>query len=463
MLRSIIARVVDFSTRYRWPVIAAALVLAVLSSLYAARHFAIDTDINHLLSTHLPWRQHEIAFEKAFPQRAELTLVVVQAPTPENTKHAAEALMAKLVERKDILRSIHQPGGGPFFDKHGLLYLPIEEVEKSTTQLTRARPLLGALASDPSLRGVMDAVTFGTMGVQGGQIKLDDLARPFNLASDALEAVVAGQPASFSWRVLVKGKPAETSELRRFLEVHPILDFSALEPGKAASDAIRKTAADLNLASEYGASVRLTGPIPLSDEEFATLKDSAPIDILVTVIAVLIILWLALRSGRLIFACFIALMVGLAATAALGLLMVGALNLISVAFAVLFIGLGVDFGVQFSVRYRAERHEIDDLATALHNTGVNVGAQLTLAATAVAAGFFSFLPTDYRGLSELRLIAGAGMIIAFITSVTLLPALISLLRPPGEPHPLGFAWLAPVDRFMERHRIAIVVLTLLVA
>jgi uncharacterized protein len=463
MLRSTIARIVDLSARHGWPVIAAALVLAVLSSIYAARHFAIDTDINHLISVHLLWRQHELAYEKAFPQRAELTLVVVQAKTPENVKQATDALAAKLSERRDIIRSVRQPGGGPFFEKNGLLYLSTEDVERTTNQLTSARPLLRNLASDPSLRGVMDGLSFGTMGVQGGQVKLDEVARPLNILADTLDAVLAGDPTSFSWRVLVKGKPAEAKELRRFIEVHPILDFTALEPGKAASDAIRQAAADLKLPSEYGASVRLTGPIPLSDEEFATVRESAPIDFLVTVTAVLIILWLALRSGRLILACFISLMVGLAATAALGLIMVGALNLISIAFAVLFIGLGVDFGIQFSVRYRAERHEVDDLPAALHNTGANVGAQLTLAATAVAAGFFSFMPTDYRGVSELGIIAGAGMIIAFITSVTLLPALIGLLRPPGEPHPLGYAALAPVDRFMERHRIAIVVLTLLVA
>jgi uncharacterized protein len=463
MLRSTIARIVDFSARNRWPVIAVALVVATLSSIYAARHFAIDTDINHLISTHLPWRQHELAYEKAFPQRAELTLVVVQGKTPENVKRATEALTAKLSERRDIIRSVDQPGGGPYFDKNGLLYLSTDELARTTSQLTSAKPLLGTLAADPSLRGVMDGLSFGTMGVQGGHLKLDDATRPLTMLADTLDAVAAGAPASFSWRVLVKGKPAESKELRRFIEVHPILDFSALEPGKAASDAIRQAATDLKLTSDYDASIRLTGPIPLSDEEFGTLKESAPIDIGATVIAVLIILWLALRSGRLILACFISLMVGLAATAALGLIMVGALNLISIAFAVLFIGLGVDFGIQFAVRYRAERHEEDELAAALHNTGGNVGAQLTLAATAVAAGFFSFTPTDYRGLSELGLIAGAGMIIAFITSVTLLPALISLLRPPGEPHPLGFAWLAPVDRFMERHRIAIVVLTLLVA
>src|SRR5262249_39305378 len=154
----------------------------------------------------------------------------------------------------------------------------------------------------------------------------------------------------------------------------PVLDFSALEPGKKASDVIRQTAAELRLAEDFGATVRLTGPIPLSDEEFAVMRESAPFDVVVTIVAVLIILWLSLRSPRIILACFIALLVGLAATAALGLLMVGAFNLISVAFAVLFIGLGVDFGLQFSVRYRAERHELDDLGGALHNTGANIGA-----------------------------------------------------------------------------------------
>ncbi len=123
--------------------------------------------------------------------------------------------------------------------------------------------------------------------------------------------------------------------------------------------------------------------------------------------------------------------------------MVGALNLISVAFAVLFIGLGVDFGIQFSVRYRAERHEVDDLHQALLNTAKHVGAPLTLAAAATAAGFLSFLPTDYKGLSELGLLAGLGMIIAFITSITLIPALLTLLRPPGEPEEMGFRGSRP--------------------
>ena len=154
-------------------------------------------------------------------------------------------------------------------------------------------------------------------------------------------------------------------------------------------------------------------------------------------------------------------MVGLSITAAIGLLLVGTLNLISVYFAVLFVGLGVDFGIQFSVRYRAERHEVDDLYGALLQAGRRAGAPLTLAALATAAGFLSFLPTAYKGVSELGLIAGIGMLIAFATSITLLPALLSRLKPPSEPEPLGYAALAPVDSYLERHRMLILVGTAL--
>ena len=112
--------------------------------------------------------------------------------------------------------------------------------------------------------------------------------------------------------------------------------------------------------------------------------------------------------------------------------MVGALNLISVAFAVLFVGLGVDFGIQFSVRYRAERFADRDLGEAIEQTARGVAGPLLLAAASIAAAFYSFLPTAYVGLSELGLIAGTGMIIAFVTTVTLLPALLAVLKPAGE-------------------------------
>jgi len=175
---------------------------------------------------------------------------------------------------------------------------------------------------------------------------------------------------------------------------------------------------------------------------------------------VLFILWLALHSAKIISAVFVNLFIGLSITTAVGLAMVGSLNLLSVAFAVLFIGLGVDFGIQFSVRYRSERFKNDDLPTALAEAARRSAVPLSLAAMATAAGFLCFLPTDYKGISELGEIAGAGMVIAFLSSITVLPALLRLLNPPGEKEPVGYAFLAPVDRFLEDHRIPIVIGTL---
>ena len=145
----------------------------------------------------------------------------------------------------------------------------------------------------------------------------------------------------------------------------------------------------------------------------------------------------------------------MAITAAFGLFVYHAFNLISVAFAVLFIGLGVDFGIQFCVCYRAKRHLHDDLQRALRDAGAEVGVPLALAGASTAAGFYAFLPTDYRGVSELGLIAGTGMVVAFVTSITVLPALLAVMRPGGERGEVGYAAFAPLDRFLTRRRVGV--------
>jgi hopanoid biosynthesis associated RND transporter like protein HpnN len=456
-----VVRAVDLSTRYAWPVIVASLLLTVLASWYAATHFAMTTDVNQLISPHIAWREREAAFEKAFPQ-FETIVAVVDAPTTELADEATGALVERLSQQKNLILSIEQPKGGSFFAQNGLLFEKVGDLAPQMTALTQAQRLVQVLAGDPTLRGVIQVLQFGLLGVQGGELKLDQMAGPLNLAAATVEKVNAGQPASFSWHELAQGHAPTSGDLLRFLIIRAGLDYSKLEPGEEATDAIRHAAADLDFGGKYQARLRLTGPVPMADEEFATIKENAGVNASVTVAIVLVILWLALRWFRVIFAVFACLVVGLSITAAVGLLMVGTLNLISVYFAVLFVGLGVDFGLQFSVRYRAERHEIDDVRGALLQAARRAGAPLTLAALATAAGFLSFLPTVYKGVSELGLIAGFGMLIAFATSITLLPALLGLLKPPREPAPLGYAALAPVDDFLARHRIPILIVTGLV-
>ena len=460
MLTSIVVAIVRTCTRFATLVVIVSLLLAVGASYYAARHFAINTDINTLISPDLDWRKRDNQFERAF-DREKLILAVVEAPTPELASAASTALFTKLSGDTKHFESVQPLGSGEFFEKNGLLFLPVEEVGKVAGQLEAAAPLIEIMAGDPSIRGLTGALETGLAGVKRGQVKLDNTERPFNLISQTVEDILNKGTATFSWRELVSDKPLTDADRRAFIEFKPKLDYSELEPGKGATDAIRQAATDLNFAGQYSARVRLTGPVPIANEEYSTVQDGAIVNGVATVLIVLVILWMALHSSKIIFAVFVNLFIGLSLTTAVGLMMVGSLNLLSIAFAVLFVGLGVDFGIQFSVRYRSERFKNEDLALALESAASRCAVPLSLAAMATAAGFLCFLPTDYKGISELGKIAGAGMLIAFITSITSLPAMLKLLHPPGESEPVGYAFLAPVDEFLERHRVIIVVGTLL--
>jgi hopanoid biosynthesis associated RND transporter like protein HpnN len=460
MMNSAIVRIVDFCARRRWTIIIAGTLLMLGAAAFDAARFSINTDIEGLISENLPWHQRQLELSNAFPKRG--ILAVVKAQTAENAEQATSALAQTLSKNSDLFPAVEQLDSGEFFERNGLLFDSPANVRQTAEGLAKVQPFIAALAGDPSLRGVMTALSFATRSVEAGRIKLEQLAWPLSLADRTLSDVLSGKPATFSWQELLQGQPPPAKQLRHFIGIQPKLDFAELQPGRKAEDAIRRATADLDLQNKFGATVELTGQVPMNDDQFSVIRYSAWRDTLTAVLGVLIILWLALHSWKIIAAVFFSLMVGLAATAAIGLVMVGSFNLISIAFFVLFVGLGVDFGIQFSVRYRAERHDHPNLYEALRWAARKAGDPLSLAAMATAVGFFAFLPTSYRGLSELGLIAGCGMLVAFACSITLVPAMLAVLQPPGEPAPVGFRSLAPLDDFLQRHRIAVIAGTFLV-
>ena len=455
-----ITRLVEVSCRRAWLVILGFLVAAVVSASYFAGHFVITSDTNKLISSSLPWRQLEVLLDLAFPHRVDQIVAVIEATTPEAADSAADALVNELSPRSDVIRTINRVDGGEFLERNGILFRSLDEVRRDTSDLISAQPFLGTLAADPTLRGVFRALSQSLEGVRLEKAKLDDLSPALAAIADALEAQANRKTAAFSWRTLITGRAAEPSELRHFVNIQPVLQFDDLQPGGKATAVVREAASRLGLTPDKGVTVRLTGSVVLADEEFASIADGAALNSAVTLLLVGLVLWLALKKATIILAVFINLMVGLVFTAAVGLWMVGAFNPISMAFGVLFVGLGVDFGIQFSVRYRSERHGCSDLDQALLATARGIAGPLLLAAASIAAAFYSFLPTAYVGLSELGLIAGTGIVIAFATTVTLLPALLTVLKPPGEQQPIGYAALAPLDHFLEKQRNWIVGLTL---
>jgi len=449
---TIVERIVAICSAAPARVAALCLALGIAGGIYTAANFSMDTDSTKLIAPDVDWRAREVHFDSLFPQQVNLILIVVDGATPELAEAGTAALADALDGQKKLFTLVRRPDGGAFFNRNGLLFLSYDEVKTTTEQMIAAQPFLGPLAQDPSLRGIMDSLKTALDGVSRGQAKLDDLERPLAGFSDTLGKIVAGQPSFLSWRSLITGAKPSRQETRRFIEVKPVLDFSALEPGESATNAIRATASALHLTPENGVHVRLTGPVPLSDEEFATLADRAALMLGAMLLAVLATLWAAVRSFRIIAAILITLVVGLMITMALGLFIAHVFNIISIAFVALFVGIGVDFGIQFCVRYRAERHAKDDLRPALIRAAAGVGTPLALAAAATAAGFFSFLPTSYVGVAELGLVAGIGMVVAFALCITLLPALLMLFKPYGEPEGIGFAFFETIDRIMISHR-----------
>jgi len=446
-----IETIVALCCRHARVVVAAFILAALGAGAYTAQHFKMDTDSEKLISPDLDWRKREARFDKLFPQQSNLILVVIDGATPELAQRAQALLGAKLADEKKLFPIVRQSGGGPFFMQNGLLFLSEADVKKTTQQLIAAQPFLAGLAADPSMRGVMDGLSTALLGVQHGQATLDQLDKPMKAFAGTLGQVANGERAYLSWSSLVTGT-TDPARLRSFIEVQPALDFDALSPGAAASDAIRSAARDLGLTPDNGVRIRLTGPVPLADEEFATLAERADLMGMVMMLAVTLTLWLAVRSFRIIACILVTLFTGLALTMGLGLAAVGVYNIISIAFVALFVGLGVDFGIQYCVRYRAERHVMRDLMPALVRAGHGVGKPLALAAAATAAGFFSFLPTKYVGVAELGLIAGIGMVVAFVLAITMLPALLMLVGPHGEAEEVGFKSFAPVDEYLNENR-----------
>ena len=461
MLTRLAARSVAACVRHALVCVVLFALLAVAATVFVATRFSIDTDSSKLLSPTLAWRQSDLALDRAFPHRTDQLVAVLDGGTPEAAESAATRLEAALQHEPAAVRTAQLAGGGAFFDKNGVLFQSLAEVRATAAALVSAQPFLASLAVDPSLRGILDTLSQAADGIRRGRATFADLRPAVAAIADALERLSRGQDARFSWRQIITGTAPGPLELRRFIAVQPVLDYADLEPGRRASARIRAVAEELGITERNGLRLRLTGAVALSDEEFGTLADGAGMNGLATLACVVVILFLALRQARIILPVLLTVIVGLVFTAALGLAMVGAFNPISVAFAVLFVGLGVDFGIQFAVRYRQEKHVDADTRGALATAAAALGNPLLLAAASIALAFWSFLPTAYRGLSELGLIAGVGMGVAFVTTLSLLPALIMLFQPGVEPREIGFAWAAPADALLERRGRWIVGLTLL--
>lgn len=427
-----VAALVDASRRRAGAVTAIYLVATILAGAYTARNLGFNTDGKSLLPPDLLSREAAQTFERHFPSLDDALLVVVEGETPEAARSAARALAERLRARPERFSNVVAPGADAFFERNGLLYLTKAEVESVAAQLARAQPMLSNLERVPRLDTFRHLVQFGigrppfVMGEPAQWAMLLDQMRL------AAERSFDEQPAALSWERLMVADDAFAFGRRQVVVVEPVLEFGALLPAGAALDGIRREAADLGLVPERGHRVRITGNPALNHEEMLGLAWGVGYSSFFSMALVIGLLFLAFRSFRIVLAATLNLIVGLAWTAAFAAAAIGRLNLISIAFAVLFIGLGIDFAVHLGMQFIEGARTGAAMGSSLRTAARTTGSSLLLCAGTTAIGFYAFLPTDYLGVAELGAIAGTGMIIILVQTLVLFPALLGLLLERAE-------------------------------
>jgi hopanoid biosynthesis associated RND transporter like protein HpnN len=319
------------------------------------------------------------------------------------------------------------------------MFLDPKTLQEVLDRTIDAQPFLGQLVADPSARGLFAALTLVAIGAEKGDANLAPFAPALQAFHTALSDAAAGHPSPMSWEKLLGGQLVDLAGRYHFVLAQPRLEYGELEPGGAATAAARAAIARLPFVRDGTVHVRITGSVALADEEFSTVAQGALAGTIGSALLVTVWLLLAVRSWRMVVPIVCTLAVGLLVTTGFAAVFVGTLNLVSVAFAILFVGIAVDFAIQFSVRHREMLFQLNGPAAAMTATAMVVGPQISVAALAAAAGFLSFVPTDFRGVAELGLIAGVGMLIAFACTLTFLPAMLTLFRPGREAGEIGFA------------------------
>ena len=429
----------------------ACIVAAAAAISLALPHLGLNSDEDALFSPNTAYAELRSDFAAAFPHTLDPVILLIDGGDAERVDAVAERLATRLAEEPEHFPAVYDPEARSFFQDQGLLYLDPSALGDTVDRLIEAQPLLAAFARDPSLRG-LSQVLGGALGAPGAQ-RFDPWLREI---ARTIASVNDGQPRPPDWSELFGAAPAPVNP-RRYLLVQPVVDHARLEPAAETLVALDDVLAELGLSSDAGpVRVRVTGLYPLSYEEAHLVERQVRLAGVASFILVAAVLWVGIRSVRHVFYAMLTLCAGLAACAAFAGFAIGHLNLVSVAFGVLFIGLSIDFGIHWLLRYRELVRGGRTRDEALGETARSVGGSLMMCAVTTAIGFFAFVPSDFVGVAELGLIAGVGMFISLFTNLTLLPALLRLGPEPEVQRAAPRTAPKSAPGFSERHRVAVV-------
>lgn len=446
--------------RFPWTLLLVTALLSGFSLTYTLNNLGFNTDTTQMLSPDLPFQINRFRLNDAFPKDATSIMLVVDGETPEQISQAATILAERLNDAKDHFYSATIPNDNPFFRQQALLLLSLDELDDLSKKLTDAQPFIGYLAQHYNLEGLFEIIRQA--------LEEKDKALPMDLApllssiDETLEHRLNQNPRYLSWQNLLADHRLNTESQRAIVIAKPKLIFTDIMPADYALSAARAIGQTI-MQENPAVRIRITGETALQHEELETVSEGAIISGILSLLLVCGSLWLSFRSIRLLLTTLITLIMGLLLTAGFATLAVGHLNIISVAFAVLYIGLGVDYATHLCLRYRECRAAGMTNESAITESINSIGFSLFLCALTTAIGFLGFIPTDYSGVSELGIISSAGMFIGLVLSLSIVPALLQIM-PLGQTAPFKSSQLSSaIAHFPFRHATSIRVISILLA
>lgn len=416
-----------FSLRKPGIFMAFSLFFTALAAWFLATHVTVRTNTDEMIDPNLPFRVAYEDFNRTFPQFADSFIIVVDGENPEAAEAAQRQLYEGLQGQKNLYSNVFAPGLGDYFETNAFLLQDYEKLLEMSDDLAAAQPVLAAVSEDQSLRGlfgILNDAMDETLDGDEPNAKLPEVLADF---TQIAKSSANGQDAPLSWQSIFLVDEDLKKARRRLILVQPVLDFTKLVSAKEALLAARAAAAEI-VSESPEVTIRFSGKMALNADELKSVSNGAMVSGILSFILVALVLGLGIRSIRIVTSALITLFIGLIWTGAFAMLTVGYFNIISIAFAVLFIGLGIDFAIHFALRFQEEAGSGTGTNEALMKTAVNAGVPLALCAPTTALAFYAFVPTDYAGLAQLGLISGTGIFVSFFTSMTVLPALLKLMH-----------------------------------
>ena len=430
---NIYGHIAGFSALHAGRVLLGWLIVAIFSIVLAITSLKINTDPGKMIASDLPFRKAFSDFTHAFPASDNNFLIVVEAPDGEQAREASRALVESFASRKDLFSDVYAPGLGEFFDQYGILYLPESEINDIVDKTSKSAALLKLLSSSPNLVGLAQILEQLAPAIAGGQAP-DAIAGFLRETKKTVTARINNRSQLLNWSATVTGKIGREPK-RWYISVKPVLDFSEIDPSEISLKEAKRIISDPEVTRSGTIKISLTGEAALNGEEFQSVTQGAALAGIVSFILVTIVIWLGMPDTRLIVPALSLLVFGFMTNIGFATLAIGSLNMISVAFAVLFIGLGIDYAVHSVLRFWEERirgrGKLPAIAAAAHHAG----PALALCTLTTSLAFLAFVPSDFVGMAQLGIIAAGGIVVALAASLTLIPAVLAKMDiTPKEKH-----------------------------